>query len=179
MWLGVTLSLNTKYGWPGATMAIPASKGEDFGKEIDELLNSAGMAQKKKKIRHVAGRVGWIAGFAPWARAFASLPIAAPHRKPGKWSERTAKPRSKRPGLGLTVKPARLLQGDLRSAAGECKPHGLAFTIQCDASPWSFSGLSAHNDQVVSLEADKVTDAKRRLISGEAGDPLSGRVGTR
>ena len=80
-WLGVTLSLTTKDGRPGVMVTIPADKCTDIVKEIDELLDAAGMAQDKK-IRSVAGRVGWIAGFVPWAKAFASILYAAAHCKP-------------------------------------------------------------------------------------------------
>jgi len=148
------------------------------------------MAQEKK-IRRVAGRVGWIAGFVPWAKAFSSILYAAAHCRPEKWSERTAKRRSKRPDLRFMTKPAEmalrwtrtLLRGDRRDAAGECvplsrtftvrtnEPHGPALTIRCDASPWGFGGLLLRNGQVVSFWADKITDADRKVIPGEAGDP--------
>ena len=71
------------------TATIPASKVHGHCEGIGKLLDSAGMA-REKKIRRVAGRVGWIAGFVPWAKAFASILYAAAHRMPEKWIERTA-----------------------------------------------------------------------------------------
>ena len=54
------------------TVTVPATKCTDIVKEIDEILADKGMMQEKK-IRRVAGRVGWIAGVVPWARAFAAI----------------------------------------------------------------------------------------------------------
>ena len=67
MWLLVALSLTTNDGRPSVMVTIPACKCTDVVKEIDELLDAAGMVQEKR-IQRVAGRADWIAGFVPGPR---------------------------------------------------------------------------------------------------------------
>ena len=102
------------------------------------------------------------------------------------------KRRAKLPNnLRFVTKPAEmalrwtraLLQGDLRDASGECvplsrtftirrdEPHAPSLAIRCDASPWGFGGLLLQDGQVVSVWADEISSADRKVIPGEAGDP--------
>ena len=189
-WLGVTIELTTRDGRPGVVVTIPASKCTDIISEIDEILTDGAMTHEKK-LRRVAGRVSWIAGIIPWAKAFAAILHAAAHEDSGVSSARTRRRRAKRPEhLRFVTKPAgqalswtrTLLQGSLRDGSGALLPLTRVFTVRnwegssqmvlrCDASPWGFGGLLEMNGKAVSYWADEVTDLDRRVCPGQAGDP--------
>ena len=158
--------------------------------EIDEILADGAMTHEKK-LRRVAGRVGWIAGVIPWAKAFAAILHAAAHEESEGSSARAARRRAKRPEhLRFVTKPAVqaltwtriLLQGSLRDGSGALLPLSRVFTVRgesapgrmvlrCDASPWGFGGLLELDGVVVSYWADEVTELDRRVCPGQAGDP--------
>jgi len=105
-------------------------KCTDIVAEIDDIPTDCGMTHEKK-LRRVAGRVGWIAGSILWANSFASISYAVAHEDPDKVSARTAERRAKRQEhLRFATRPAEqalkwtrtLLQGNPRGAGGELLP---------------------------------------------------------
>ena len=64
----------------------------DIVEEV-KILVAVGMI-REKKIRRFAGRVSWIAGVAPCAKAFAAIVHAAAHDDPKKMSNKAVRRRA-------------------------------------------------------------------------------------
>ena len=181
-WLGVRLDLCWHEGQPAVKVTILAAKVADMLAEIDEILKGGNLTEVKK-LRRAAGRVGWLAGFIPWARAFASSLYAA---VAGDMPQRSG---AKRPQNFRCVRQAktafkwtrRLLQGEVRSADGGGmplerifsvkEPAASKFVIRCDASPWGFGALLEQDGPPVSWWPDGISSQDRKVMPGELGDP--------
>ena len=182
-WLGVCVELTWHEDRPAVRVSIPATKIEDMLREIEEVLGGGNLTDVKK-LRRIAGRVGWLAGFIPWARAFASALYAVlteeiPH----------GRRRTKRPDNFRFVKQAetalrwtkRLLEGDVQAADGRAVPlvrifsvkeaAASQFTVRCDASPWGFGGILEKHGRPIAWWACGISPEDRRVIPGELGDP--------